>query len=108
VESAERVRDTVALLAGAPAGLAVWCMIETPRGVLAAAEIAGSSPRVAALVMGTSDLTKDLGARDAPDRTPLLTSLGLVLLAARAHRLAALDGVHLDLADDAGFATACA
>ncbi len=110
VESAERVRDTVARLdgAGAPAGLAVWCMIETPRGVLAAAEIAGSSPRVAALVMGTSDLTKDLQARETPDRAPLLTSLGLVLLAARAHGLAALDGVHLDLADDAGFAAACA
>jgi citrate lyase subunit beta/citryl-CoA lyase len=92
VESAERVRDTMARLdrAGAPAGLAVWCMIETPRGVLAAAEIAGSSPRVAALVMGTSDLTKDLQARETPDRAPLLTSLGLVLLAARAHGLAAL------------------
>jgi citrate lyase subunit beta/citryl-CoA lyase len=109
VESAERVRDTVARLdrAGA-AGLAVWCMIETPRGVLAAAEIAGSSTRVAALVMGTSDLTKDLQARETPDRAPLLTSLGLVLLAARAHGLAALDGVHLDLADDAGFTAACA
>ena len=109
VESAERVRDTVARLDRAGAvGLAVWCMIETPRGVLAAAEIAGSSPRVAALVMGTSDLTKDLQARETPGRAPLLTSLGLVLLAARAHGLAALDGVHLDLADDTGFAAACA
>ena len=52
--------------------------------------------------MGTSDLTKDLHARETPDRAPLLTSLGLVLLAARAHGLAALDGVHLDLADDDG------
>jgi citrate lyase subunit beta / citryl-CoA lyase len=33
--------------------------------------------------------------------------LGLVLLAARAYRLAILDGVHLDLADDAGFAAIC-
>jgi len=110
VESAERVRETVAQLnhAGAPPDLAVWCMIETPRGVLAAAEIAGASPRVAALVMGTSDLTKDLRAYDTPGREPLLTSLGLVLLAARAHGLAALDGVHLDLADEAGFAALCA
>jgi len=109
VESAERVRAALAVLdtAGAPKELAVWCMIETPRGVLAAAEIAGASPRVAALVMGTSDLTKDLRARDTPDRMPLLTSLQLVLLAARAHGLAALDGVHLDLADEAGFAAAC-
>jgi len=110
VESAERVRETVAALdrAGAPAGLPVWCMIETPRGVLAAAEIAAAHPRVAALVMGTSDLTKDLGARDLPDRMPLMTSLQLVLLAARAQGLVALDGVHLDLADEAGFAAVCA
>jgi len=105
VESAEHVRDTAAWL-GAASDLAIWCMIETPRGVLAAAEIA-AAPRVAALVMGTSDLTKDLRARDMPDRLPLLTSLQLVLLAARAHGLAALDGVHLDLADDSGFAAAC-
>jgi citrate lyase subunit beta/citryl-CoA lyase len=109
VESPERVRATLARLdyAGAPPGLPVWCMIETPRGVLAAAEIAAASPRVAALVMGTSDLTKDLRARDTPDRLALLVSLQLVLLAARAHGLAALDGVHLDLADDEGFAAAC-
>jgi len=82
VESAVRVRETAARLSAAP-GLAIWCMIETPHGVLAAAEIA-AAPRVAALVMGTSDLTKDLRAREMPDRQPLLTSLQLVLLAARA------------------------
>ena len=99
--------DLVRFVAGESVA-AVWCMIETPKGVLAAAEIAAAHPRVAALVMGTSDLTKDLRARHTPDRLPLLTSLQLVLLAARAHGLAALDGVHLDLADDAGFAAACA
>jgi len=42
VEKAERVRLTIDLLdaLGAPPELAVWCMIETPLGVLAAAEIA--------------------------------------------------------------------
>jgi citrate lyase subunit beta / citryl-CoA lyase len=109
VESAERVRETLARLgrAGAPPELAVWCMIETPRGVLSAAEIAGADPRVAVLVMGTSDLTKDLQAREAPDRLPLLTSLQLVLLAARAHGLMALDGVHLDLSDEQRFREVC-
>jgi len=109
VENAERVRLTIALLdsLGAPPELGVWCMIETPLGVLAAAEIAGASPRLGALVLGTSDLTKDLHAREAPDRLPLITALGLVLLAARAHRRAVLDGVHLDLADAEGFAAAC-
>ncbi len=109
VENADRVRLTLDLLDrfGAPPELAVWCMIETPRGVLAAADIADASPRVGALVLGTSDLTKDLRARELRDRAPLMTALGLVLLAARAYGKAILDGVHLDLSDAAGFATAC-
>jgi citrate lyase subunit beta/citryl-CoA lyase len=109
VENADRVRLTVDLLDrfGAPPDLAVWCMIETPKGVLAAAEIAGASPRVGTLVMGTSDLAKDLHTRETRDRLPLMTALGLVLLAARAHEIAILDGVHLDLADEEGFAAAC-
>jgi len=109
VESADMVRQAEALLvaAGAPSSLALWCMMETPLGMLHAEEIAASSPRVAALVMGTSDLAKDLHARHTRERLPMITALGLCLLAARAYRLAALDGVHLDLADDTGFAESC-
>ena len=109
VEDADRVRLTVALLdaLGAPPERAVWCMLETPLGVLNAREIAAASPRLAALVLGTSDLTKDLHALHTSDRQALLTALELALLAARAYGLAAIDGVHLDLADDDGFALAC-
>ena len=109
VENAERVRVTLDLLdaLGAPPELSLWCMIETPLGVLASAEIAAASPRIGALVLGTSDLANDLHARPARDRLPLLTALGLVLLAARAHGRAVLDGVHLDLADAEGFAAVC-
>jgi citrate lyase subunit beta / citryl-CoA lyase len=82
-------------------------MVETPKGVLAAAEIAAAGPRVGVLVMGTSDLVTDLHALATRDRLPLVTALGLVLLAARAYGLAVLDGVHLDLADADGFAAAC-
>jgi citrate lyase subunit beta/citryl-CoA lyase len=109
VENAERVRLSLALLdaLGARESLAVWCMLETPLGILYAREIAAASPRLAALVLGTSDLTKSLHADVTPDRLPLVTSLGLALLAARAFRLAILDGVHLDLSDDEGFAASC-
>jgi len=109
VESAETVRAAEAILVeeGAPAKLAIWCMMETPLGMLHAEAIAGASPRLGGLVMGTSDLAKDLHAAHTRDRLPLLTALGLCLLAARAYRLAIVDGVHLDLADDAGFAAAC-
>jgi citrate lyase subunit beta/citryl-CoA lyase len=82
-------------------------MIETPRGVLAAPAIAASTPRLACLVAGTNDLVKDLGARHTAGRAEVLTSLSMVVLAARAHGLACLDGVHLDLTDEAGFEAAC-
>jgi len=109
VESGEAVRQALGILAahGAPASLALWCMLETPRGILRAEEIALASPQVAALVMGTSDLTKELQANTTRDRLPLLPSLGLALLVGRAYGLAVLDGVHLDLADDEGFTAAC-
>jgi len=109
VEGAADVREADAALAraGAPGPMAIWCLVETPRGVLAADAIAGASPRVAALVAGTSDLTAALGARHVPGRAPLLASLSLVVLAARAHGIAALDGVELALDDEAGFAEAC-
>jgi citrate lyase subunit beta/citryl-CoA lyase len=109
VESPDAVHNVLRALTahGAPASLSLWCMLETPRGILNASAIATASPRVGALVMGTSDLTKDLHARHTRDRLPLLTSLGLCVLAARAAGIAALDGVHLDLDDDAGFEAAC-
>ena len=93
-----------ALLAGsgAPPGLPLWLTIETPRGVLASGVLAGAHPAVAGLVAGTSDLTKELRARHVPGREPLLYSLSAIVLAARAHGLAALDGVHLALDDESG------
>src|SRR3546814_13484776 len=57
--------------------------------------------------MGTSDLVKDLNAQHTPLRLPVITALGLCLLAARAYGLAILDGVYLDLDDDAGFEASC-
>ncbi|MBM3556550.1 MAG: CoA ester lyase, partial [Alphaproteobacteria bacterium] len=109
VESRAMVREMEGLMdaAGGPADMAIWCMMETPKGILHAEEIASASARVACLVMGTSDLAKDLQARHTPLRLPMLTGLSLCLLAGRAFGLAVLDGVHLDLADDKGFEEAC-
>lgn len=110
VESADTVRKVAAIMAGAgaPDDMAIWCMIETPMGVLRAESIAMSHARIAGFVMGTSDLAKDLHCLHTPDRLPFLTSLNHVILVARAFGLAALDGVHLNLSDDQGFADACA
>lgn len=109
VESADVIRMAEAVLAenGAPEDLAIWCMIETPLGVLHAERIAQASPRIGGFVMGTSDLAKDVHAAHTKDRLPMLYSLTHCLLVARAYGLAILDGVHLDLADDEGFYHSC-
>ncbi|MEX0923571.1 MAG: CoA ester lyase [Rhodovibrionaceae bacterium] len=103
IETAEKILED----AGAPAEQSIMCMMETPRGILNAQEIAEASEKVSCLVMGTSDLVKDLQAAHTAERLPVLTSLGLCILAARANGLAIVDGVHLDLQDDEGFAAAC-
>ncbi len=109
VENAAMVHAAEAVMAshGAADDMTIWCMMETPLGMLHAEEVAGASGRVACLVMGTADLAKDLQAHHTRERLPMLTSLGLCMLAARAYDLAILDGVHLDLDDDEGFAEGC-
>ena len=103
IETAQKILED----GGAPAEQSIMCMMETPRGILNADEIAGASEKVSCLVMGTSDLVKDLQAAHTKERLPVLTSLGLCVLAARAHGVSIVDGVHLDLQDDEGFKAAC-
>ena len=109
VDGPETVREAEDLMeaAGAPDAMTIWCMMETPLGILRAQEIAGASPRVAGFCMGLNDLGKALGARQTKDRSAFQTSLGLALLAARSHGLAAIDSVFIDLGDEAGLIAEC-
>jgi citrate lyase subunit beta/citryl-CoA lyase len=104
VENANHLRTACNML---PEALAVWCMIETPLGVLNVSALAAASPRIACLVAGTSDLAADLNVRPGARREPLLAALSMIVLAARVNGLSALDGVHLDLEDAEGFAAVC-
>jgi citrate lyase subunit beta/citryl-CoA lyase len=104
VEGAGQVRAAAAQL---PDGMDLWCMIETPLAILHVEEIAAASPKTRCLVVGTSDLATDLNALHTPNREPFTTALSMCLLAARAYGLAVLDGVYLDLKNDAGFEAAC-
>ncbi|HJQ55569.1 MAG TPA: CoA ester lyase [Vineibacter sp.] len=109
LESAADVAAVVELLdeAGAAPAMAIWGMMETPRGILRAEEIAAASSRLACFVMGTNDLVKDLRARHTPMRLPMVTALGIAMLAARANGIAILDGVYNDIQDADGFRAAC-
>lgn len=80
----------------------LWAMIETAAALFRLDEIAGSA-RIAALVMGTNDLAKEMGAQPGPARLPFVGALGLAVAAARAHGIAVLDGVYNAIEDDAGF-----
>jgi citrate lyase subunit beta/citryl-CoA lyase len=106
VESADMVRQALAVLGEAAPDLPLWCMGETPRGVLRAEEIA-SAPRGGCRGMGTSDLARELQASHTAARLPMLGALGHCRLAARACGCAVLDGVHLDLQDAEGFRAVC-
>ena len=109
VNSAADVHAALAILevAGLSEKTSIWVMMETPLGILQAQEIAASTPRMGAFVMGTSDLVKDLHAHHTTLRLPVIASLNLCVLAARAYGLLIVDGVYLDLADADGFAQSC-
>jgi citrate lyase subunit beta/citryl-CoA lyase len=109
VESAKKIQEVAKLLSelNAPKDLTIWAMIETPKAIFKLEEIASAHPRLEALVLGTSDLVKDLHARHTLDRTETLTALSLSVLAARAYGLCVLDGVHLILDDEAGLKQSC-
>ena len=96
-------------LAAAPKRTRLWAMVETSAAVLAIAPIARAARdgRLTGLVMGINDLAKETGARQDGDRAPFWAAMSLTVMAARAHGLVALDGVHNDIDDLAGLEAAC-
>lgn len=98
--------DDLDALAAITGDLAIWAMMETPRGMLNAGAIA-AHPKLAGMVMGTNDLAKELQCRPRADRMPMLTSLQLCLLAAKAEGLVIIDGVYNAFKDDEGLKVEC-
>ncbi|MCA8884292.1 MAG: CoA ester lyase [Rhodobacteraceae bacterium] len=108
VGSAAEIEAVAAKLDTVPAcaETRIWAMMETPQGILNAAAIA-AAPRMGGFVMGTNDLAKELMTRFRADREPLLTSLQLCLLAARAAGIAIVDGVYNAFKDEDGLKVEC-
>ncbi|MEE4660533.1 MAG: CoA ester lyase [Halieaceae bacterium] len=92
--------------AGASKTLKLWAMVETPEGVSRVEEICAFE-RLEMLVMGTTDLANELRVPHRPDRLGLQYALSRCVNAARARRVAVLDGVFLDIGDEAGLAAVC-
>jgi citrate lyase subunit beta/citryl-CoA lyase len=85
----------------------VMVMIESPLAVLHAEEIASASDRIACMIMATSDLVSQMHAHITRDRFPLLTSLSMVILAARAYNRSVVDGINSHLKNMESFEYAC-
>ena len=81
-------------------------MMETPRGVLNALEIADAEP-VEGFVMGTNDLAKDIGCATGGDRMAMMAGLQTCLMAARAAGIVIVDGVYNAFKDEDGLRFEC-
>ncbi|WP_207590838.1 aldolase/citrate lyase family protein [Halomontanus rarus] len=79
----------------------IFALIETARGVLAAAEIA-AVPATDALVFGAEDLAADIGATRTVEGAEVLYARQRVVIAAAAHDCTAIDTLHTDFEDEAG------
>jgi len=78
--------------------------VESPRGLLNAAAIAGCSPRVIGLMFGAEDYSRELGlptAREGEARDMIYPRSALVVAAAAVH-IQAVDGVWVDIGDTEG------
>ncbi|NRP14184.1 (3S)-malyl-CoA thioesterase [Aliiroseovarius sp. xm-m-379] len=102
VGSAAQLDDLAALIPDVD----LWAMMETPMGMLNAAEIA-AHPRLKGFVMGTNDLAKELNTRFRADRLPMMGGLHMCLIAAKAYDVVIVDGVYNAFKDEDGLRAEC-
>lgn len=105
VETPETVHAVSAWL---PKAAALWAMIETPRALMALADIATAATSkggaLDGLMLGVNDLAKALGTGPSADREPLKPWMAATVAAARANGLLAIDGVFNRIDDADGLA----
>ncbi len=96
------------ILSESSAGGSVWLMpiLESAKGILAAEAIAGASENVVALAVGLEDLTADLGTQRTDSGRETFLSRSLLILAARAAGIQAIDSVFSDVSDMKALKTA--
>jgi citrate lyase subunit beta/citryl-CoA lyase len=106
VPKVQAPEDVLRVAARIPAGSAtrIWAMIETPRAVLAALPITDAvrreTDRLAVLVLGLNDLSKETCMRLQRGRAGMLPLIATVLAAGRANGLDVLDGVCNEIGAD--------
>lgn len=82
--------------------ISILPMIETAKGILNAYEVACASPMVDAITFGGEDFTQDIGATRTKAGKEIFWGRSMVIIAAKAARVQALDTVFSDLTDEEG------
>lgn len=77
-------------------------IIESAKGVIKAYEIAAASPNVVALAIGLEDYTADLGTQRTQEGSESFFARSMLVNAARAAGIQAIDSVFSDVADQEG------
>jgi 2-methylfumaryl-CoA hydratase len=88
-------------------GIKIWVMMETALSIVNAYEIAKVSKALKCFVMGTNDLSAELGIEEDLKRTALQTSFEKCMMASKAYKISILDGVFNDIKDSEGFEQEC-
>ncbi len=103
-EAAELISQIEAQTGMEPGTVKMMAAIESARGVMNAYSIASASERLIGIALGAEDFVTDLKTSRSTDGIELLTARSLILYAARAAGIDAIDTVFSDVNDEEGFA----
>ena len=87
----------------------IWAMIESCAAIVALPGIVAvaQATQTEVLIAGTNDLAKDMRCRSGAERSPLISPLSAIVVAARAAGIVVLDGVCNAIDDPARFEAEC-
>lgn len=106
VESADDIRAAVQMIAAAELPgqnpVKIIALLETPRGIIEAYNIAKADPRVVGLALGAEDYTAGLGAMRTKEGTEIFTARTIVVNAAAAADVQSIDTPYTDANDEDG------
>ncbi|GAB1482067.1 citrate (pro-3S)-lyase subunit beta [Treponema sp.] len=86
-----------------PGSTKLMAAIESAKGILNAQEIALSSSRLTAIAIGAEDYVTDLHSTRSPEGTEIFVARSLLVMAARAAGIMAIDTVFSDVNNEEGF-----
>jgi citrate lyase subunit beta / citryl-CoA lyase len=103
IPKVESVQEALAVIdAAGDRDLLFMPIIESAKGVLNAAAIAQCSSQIAALTLGLEDLTADLGVVKTAAGSETQFACSMVIHAAKAAQVQAIDSVYGDIGDEEG------